>query len=60
MRYSIYIVFFCNFAVEMNKATKDFIREHADEDVRQLALQAKKKPEVAAESKDEASKLGKD
>lgn len=30
----------------MNKATKDFIREHADADVRQLALQAKKNPEV--------------
>ncbi len=30
----------------MNKATKDFIREHADADVRQLALQAKKIPEV--------------
>ena len=30
----------------MNKATKDFIREHADADVRQLALQGKKNPEV--------------
>ncbi len=30
----------------MNKATKDFIREHADADVRQLALQAKNTPEV--------------
>ena len=30
----------------MNKATIDFIREHADADVRQLALQAKKTPEV--------------
>ena len=30
----------------MNKATKDFIREHAYADVRQLALQAKKNPEV--------------
>lgn len=30
----------------MDKATKDFIREHADADVRQLALQAKKNPEV--------------
>ena len=30
----------------MNKVTEDFIREHADADVRQLALQAKKNPEV--------------
>ena len=30
----------------MNKATIDFIREHADEDVRLLALQARKNPEV--------------
>ena len=30
----------------MNKATKNFIREHADADVRQLALQAKNTPEV--------------
>ena len=30
----------------MNKATLDFIREHADADVRQLALQARKYPEV--------------
>ncbi len=30
----------------MNKTTKDFIREHAYADVRQLALQAKKNPEV--------------
>ncbi|MBQ9260676.1 MAG: SAM-dependent methyltransferase [Prevotella sp.] len=30
----------------MNKATIDFIREHADEDVRLLALQAKKNPEM--------------
>ncbi|MBR0180809.1 MAG: SAM-dependent methyltransferase [Prevotella sp.] len=30
----------------MNKATIDFIREHADADVRQLALQGKKNPEV--------------
>ena len=46
MRYSIYIVFLCNFADAMNKATIDFIREHADADVRQLALQGKKNPEV--------------
>ena len=30
----------------MNQATADFIRQHADGDVRQLALQAKKNPEV--------------
>ena len=30
----------------MNQATLDFIREHADDDVRQLALQGSKNPEV--------------
>ena len=30
----------------MNEATREYIREHADSDVRQLALQGKKNPEV--------------
>lgn len=30
----------------MNRATADFIRQHANDDVRQLALQGKKNPEV--------------
>ena len=34
------------FAFEMNQATLDFIREHAEADVRQLALQGTKNPEV--------------
>ncbi len=34
------------FAGEMNQATRDFIREHAEEDVRQLALRGAKDPEV--------------
>ena len=36
----------CIFAIEMNQATLDFIREHAEADVRQLALQGTKNPEV--------------
>ena len=36
----------CIFAVGMNQATIDFIREHADADVRRLALQGAKNPEV--------------
>ena len=36
----------CIFALEMNQATLDFIREHAEADVRQLALQGTKNPEV--------------
>lgn len=36
----------CNFADEMNQATRDFIREHAEADVRQLALRGAKDPEV--------------
>ena len=35
-----------NFADEMNQATRDFIRNHAEADVRQLALQGSKDPEV--------------
>jgi len=34
------------FADEMNEATRDFIRNHAEADVRQLALQGTKDPEV--------------
>ncbi len=36
----------CIFALEMNQATIDFIHEHAEADVRQLALQGTKNPEV--------------
>ena len=36
----------CIFAIEMNQATIDFIRKHAEADVRQLALQGTKNPEV--------------
>ena len=36
----------CIFALEMNQATLDYIREHAEADVRQLALQGTKNPEV--------------
>ena len=36
----------CIFAVGMNQATIDFVREHADADVRRLALQGAKNPEV--------------
>ena len=36
----------CIFAFEMNQATLDFIHEHAEADVRQLALQGTKNPEV--------------
>ena len=36
----------CNFADEMNQATRVFIREHAEADVRQLALRGTKDPEV--------------
>ena len=36
----------CIFALEMNQATLDFIREHAEADVRRLALQGTKNPEV--------------
>lgn len=36
----------CIFALEMNQATLDYIREHAEADVRQLALQGTKDPEV--------------
>lgn len=36
----------CIFALEMNRATIDFIRVHAEADVRQLALQGTKNPEV--------------
>ena len=36
----------CIFALEMNLATIDFIRKHAEADVRQLALQGTKNPEV--------------
>ena len=36
----------CIFALEMNQATIDFIRVHAEADVRQLALQGTKNPEV--------------
>ncbi len=46
LSYLTYIAFLCTFAVEMNKATEDFIRMHAEADVRQLALQGKKYPEV--------------
>ena len=35
-----------NFADEMNQATKDFIREHAEADFHQLALRGTKDPEV--------------
>ena len=35
-----------NFADEMNQATRDFIREHADADFHQLALRGTKDPEV--------------
>ena len=34
------------FAGEMNQVTRDFIREHAEADVRQLALRGTKDPEV--------------
>ena len=36
----------CIFALGMNQATIDFIHEHAEADVRQLALQGTKNPEV--------------
>ena len=36
----------CIFAFEMNQATIDFIHKHAEADVRQLALQGTKNPEV--------------
>ena len=36
----------CIFALEMNQATLDYIREHTEADVRQLALQGTKNPEV--------------
>ena len=36
----------CIFALEMNQATLDFIRANAEADVRQLALQGTKNPEV--------------
>ena len=36
----------CIFALGMNQATIDFIRKHAEADVRQLALQGTKNPEV--------------
>jgi hypothetical protein len=36
----------CNFAGDMNEATRNFIRKHAEADVRQLALQGTKDPEV--------------
>ena len=36
----------CIFALKMNQATIDYIREHAEADVRRLALQGTKDPEV--------------
>jgi hypothetical protein len=47
--YELYIINYellCIFALEMNQATLDYIREHAEADVRQLALQGTKNPEV--------------
>ena len=38
--------FLCNFVGVMNQTTSDYIRDHAEADVRQLALQGAKDPEV--------------